>query len=125
MIQATPTDVPLRIVKQAAEVIPFTQRRDFNLELERLIVEAERNVIRKRERWTREVPAALREILEAVGAERGLRPEEIVEGPQTKEFVQMRRQFSMQARQKGYSLPQIGRALNRHHTSILHLLKAM
>lgn len=116
--------VPLRLIKQAAEVIPFTYRRDFNLELERLIVDADLSEKCRRARWQHDVPVALRVMLEAIGAEQGLKPEEVVDGPQTKIFVDMRRQFCRRAREKGYSLPQIGRALNRHHTSVLHLLRS-
>jgi len=39
-------------------------------------------------------------------------------------LVHIRRMFSKRARELGYSYPQIGRFLERHHTTILHLVKS-
>lgn len=39
------------------------------------------------------------------------------------ELVEARRQFAQAAKRAGFSTPAIGRALHRHHTSVLHLLK--
>ena len=44
-------------------------------------------------------------------------------GPyKSKQLVAIRRSVATHMRSLGYSLPRIGRELNRHHTSILNLL---
>lgn len=40
-------------------------------------------------------------------------------------LVDVRRRIVKQAREAGFSLPQIGRAINRHHTSVLHLSRTV
>jgi chromosomal replication initiation ATPase DnaA len=38
-------------------------------------------------------------------------------------IVQARAEVARRLRERGWSLPRIGRVLDRHHTSILHLLR--
>lgn len=40
----------------------------------------------------------------------------------SREFVRIRRDFSISAHQRGYMVTEIGRALNRDHTSVIHYL---
>lgn len=51
-------------------------------------------------------------------------PVEVILGSDTRhKLVEVRRNIAERARQRGFSLPVIGKALRRHHTTILHLLK--
>lgn len=66
-----------------------------------------------------------REIVNAMCRDVGLRPE-AVRGPRRlSELVRCRRAIALRLRQEGCSYPEIGRALGKHHTSILGLLGAL
>jgi chromosomal replication initiation ATPase DnaA len=47
----------------------------------------------------------------------------LLHGGNHQALVNVRRKIAWRARAEGYSLPQIGRALNRHHTTVLNLLR--
>jgi hypothetical protein len=64
---------------------------------------------------------ALEDELDAVCAAEGVSREVVDQGNQEK-AVHVRRLFSRRARELGYSYPQIGRFLGRHHTTIMHLV---
>jgi len=38
-------------------------------------------------------------------------------------IVRIRREIAQKARRAGYSMPQIGKAIHRHHTTVIHLLR--
>lgn len=50
-------------------------------------------------------------------------PDEIRGPCRRADLVAARREFAFCARKMGMSLPRIGRALNRHHTTVLNLLR--
>jgi len=62
-------------------------------------------------------------IIEETCREFHVNRQELVEGGNHQSLVKVRMVVAYRAREAGYSLPQIGRAINRHHTSIIHLLK--
>lgn len=61
-------------------------------------------------------------LLVAFAADRGVELCELMGRSQKPEMVAIRRAFAAKARTLGYSLPAIGRALGRHHTTVLNLL---
>lgn len=66
-----------------------------------------------------------REIVNAMSREAGLRPEQ-VRGPRRwSELVRCRRAIATRLRQEGCSWPEVGRALGKHHTSLMGLLGAL
>ena len=48
--------------------------------------------------------------------------QEIKYGGRHQGLVEVRVKIAKMAREAGFSLPEIGRAMNKHHTSVLHLL---
>lgn len=54
--------------------------------------------------------------------EMGFSPWTILGTSRLSEYVVARRQIARELREKGYSLPAIGRAMNRHHTTVMNLL---
>lgn len=68
------------------------------------------------------VDPTLRSLKQAVCAVYGLTEEQLLGPGRTKVYVQARRHFAHEARKLGKSLPQIGRFLNRDHTTIMNLL---
>lgn len=69
------------------------------------------------------VGAQLRELLIATCEAFGYTYQELTGPVRSKMIVSARREFARVARERGYSLPEIGRALRRHHTTILSLLR--
>jgi chromosomal replication initiation ATPase DnaA len=67
--------------------------------------------------------SSLHEMLVLTAGEYGLSPYEIIIRNKTSKLVRARRAFAVWARQAGYSLPEIGRAMARHHTTVLSLLR--
>ncbi len=63
------------------------------------------------------------EIMSTVSASLQIPVTEILSKSNTKSLVAARREIAVLARAQGYSLPQIGAALGKHHTTVLHLLK--
>jgi chromosomal replication initiation ATPase DnaA len=62
--------------------------------------------------------------LEQVGRKCNLRPSAILSSDRAPLLVEARRQLCLRMRERGWSLPRIGRALGaRHHTTVLHLLR--
>lgn len=62
------------------------------------------------------------ELLTRICTRNGLDNSIVINGPQTASLVRVRQEFSVEAHKLGYSFPEIGRAINRHHTSIVHLV---
>ena len=62
-------------------------------------------------------------ILESVAEQTGIVVTRIIGRENTQRVVEARRLVSIQARQLGYSYPRIGAALNKHHTTIIHLVR--
>lgn len=66
-----------------------------------------------------------RELVNAMSRAAGLRPEE-VRGPRRwRELTRCRRAIALRMRAEGASWPEIGRALGRHHTSVMGLVGAL
>ena len=55
----------------------------------------------------------------------GILPKEVLSKMQSRNLVHVRRLFSLAARNDGFSFPEIGRFLGRHHSSIIHLVKQL
>lgn len=53
----------------------------------------------------------------------GLAPERILGSSRDAETVRARRLLAHDLRKMGYSYPEIGRFMGRHHTTIIHLVK--
>jgi len=53
----------------------------------------------------------------------GFTVEQLVSPSHSHSLVAARREFAHEARRGGYSFPEIGRALRRHHTTIMHLVE--
>ena len=49
--------------------------------------------------------------------------DELLDQNQQKRYVQARREIAVQMHRQGFSLKQIGNHLDRHHTSVLNMLK--
>ncbi len=58
-----------------------------------------------------------------LGMGEGFSPELILSKRRDRPLVNARQHIAVGLREKGYSYPQIGRVMNRHHTSIMHLCK--
>ena len=67
--------------------------------------------------------SVLNSIVTQVCNEANARPDDVRNGGNRKELVDLRAEIARRARLAGFSFPQIGRAMNRHHTSVMHLLK--
>jgi chromosomal replication initiation ATPase DnaA len=61
-------------------------------------------------------------ILKVVCLQAGRSPQEVCGGGNSWALVAIRREFVRLARINGASFTQIGKMLNRHHTTIIHLL---
>lgn len=68
------------------------------------------------------VAKELAELLEAIAGDHDLTVEVIVGHSNEAPLVKARREFAKQARARGYSFPVIGRAMGRHHTTVINLL---
>lgn len=73
---------------------------------------------------TKQNALTLEELLSAVAKGHGTALELLVGKQRTNEkrAVLARAQFAIEARKLGYSLPNIGKALGMHHTSVLHII---
>ena len=67
--------------------------------------------------------ANLQELLAAFCRVYGVSIEEMVRRNNSAILVDLRRAFAEKAREQGYSFPTIGRAIHRHHTTVIALLK--
>lgn len=67
------------------------------------------------------LPAA-RLLADTIATSNGSSLSQIREQCRLKSIVQVRRRIVRAMRKQGYSLPQIGRVIDRHHTTVLHLL---
>lgn len=67
--------------------------------------------------------AQLNEYLVALCRDNGVTVAELRAKDNRRAMVAIRREFCQAARQQGFSLPTIGAALHKHHTTVLHLLK--
>ena len=65
----------------------------------------------------------IRAIIRDASVLTGIPVPDIIGHKRTKEFVRVRQAVMWEARRQGYSLPQIGRALNRDHTTVIHGLR--
>jgi chromosomal replication initiation ATPase DnaA len=70
----------------------------------------------------RPVSDELHALLYAICAERRVNYADVISPRKMANLVETRRQFAYEARQRHYSLPDIGAALHRHHTTVLNLL---
>jgi Bacterial dnaA protein helix-turn-helix len=52
----------------------------------------------------------------------GVKPSQLLSSDRSQKMVAFRARVATELRAFGFSLPEIGRALNRHHTSVLYLL---
>jgi chromosomal replication initiation ATPase DnaA len=64
---------------------------------------------------------SLRDMLGQVAGSHGVSVDELIVHNNTPRMVGARREFAVWARSQGYSLPEIGHILNRHHTTVLAL----
>ena len=65
----------------------------------------------------------LQEYLEALCHDNGITVAELRAKDNRQCLVAIRREFCRAAREQGFSLPTIGAALHKHHTTVIHLLK--
>jgi hypothetical protein len=68
-------------------------------------------------------PMTLKKIIETTAERHGLQVSEVQSSCRRRKFVKCRQEIAVKARESGYSYPRIGRALNRDHTSIMHLVR--
>jgi chromosomal replication initiation ATPase DnaA len=61
-------------------------------------------------------------IIALVAEERKLHVDDIISSSQHVDLVDARREISIRARARKFTFPAIGRALHRHHTTIVHLV---
>jgi len=72
------------------------------------------------------IPPTLRQLFQLVLREArraDLTPEMLRSPCNRASRVKVRREIAVKARAMGYSFPEIGRALHRHHTTIVYLVK--
>ena len=62
-------------------------------------------------------------LLEGIAADHAVSVEAMRARSNEAHMVAARRDFAKQARERGYSLPMIGNAIARHHSSVMNLLK--
>lgn len=67
-------------------------------------------------------PPRVREVVESCALAADMSVVAMIRGPKTFRAVNAKRAAARALRAKGYSLNEIGFFLNRHHTSVLHLL---
>jgi len=67
--------------------------------------------------------AVLRSLLATVCIDSGLTIREALRHDNRPALVELRRRFAVEARRRGFSFPEIGRALLRHHATIISLVK--
>lgn len=70
-------------------------------------------------------PEHLYHLLEAVSRKHGLDVEDVRGPHRQKPLVNARWEFIAHAREEGHSLPTIGAAINRDHTTVMHALREM
>jgi hypothetical protein len=63
------------------------------------------------------------ELMAIVEGEHKIKWTQIVGASKQPRYVRARRMFAVLARKRGASLPEIGRMLKRHHTTVMNLLK--
>lgn len=68
-------------------------------------------------------PLALHNLLHLAATACGVEVEDLKGRSHRRELVTVRRIFAKRAHSEGFSSPAIGRMINRHHTTILHLLQ--
>ena len=61
-------------------------------------------------------------LLAAIAYKEGMSLRNVLTG-QHQPVVRVRRKFCKEARKLGYSFPQIGRAIGRHHSTVIHLVQ--
>ena len=69
------------------------------------------------------LPPKIRRILAIAAEDFGVTVQAILSGTKVGETGRARRAVCHMLRRQGHSLPQIGRWLNLHHTSVLHAVK--
>jgi chromosomal replication initiation ATPase DnaA len=65
-----------------------------------------------------------RELLEQASHETGITITRMLEKTNVASVVAARRRFAILAREQNFSYPEIGAALGKHHTTIMHLVKS-
>lgn len=71
----------------------------------------------------REEVAPIEQLLLNVATEHAMTVGELLGGSHDPRYVAARRRFAFQARERGYSYPQIGRMLHKHHSSVIHMVR--
>lgn len=62
-------------------------------------------------------------VISAISSKMRVATEDILGKGNQALYVEARRRVAVELREKGYSLPQIGAAINRHHTTVINLLR--
>ena len=70
-------------------------------------------------------PSSLETLIASVAQKHGFSAEQLKGPRRPQELVDARWEFIREARAKGHSMPQIGRAINRDHTTVKHALDSM
>lgn len=74
--------------------------------------------------WNGDEPLpGMARIVYEVCAQKEMPVDRVIKKCNERAMVAVRREIAIKARAAGFSFPEIGRALNRHHTTILHLVK--
>jgi len=73
--------------------------------------------------WKAGRPKAVCEAVQIAARTHNLAPERILARSHERQPVAARRDVATHLRGRGYSLPQIGRALGLHHSTVLHYLQ--
>jgi chromosomal replication initiation ATPase DnaA len=68
-------------------------------------------------------PAALSALVRSISTESGMQLADILGPNRSRRLFHVRRTIALEARERGYSFPQIGRALNRDHSTIVHAVR--
>lgn len=72
---------------------------------------------------SREMPERMRAILERVAYDYEIPIDSILRGGNSRKLVQARREVAIEARRQGFTFPQIGAALGKHHSTIIYLVQ--
>jgi chromosomal replication initiation ATPase DnaA len=107
---------------------PSIRLDDFQAVLDELCVFCHKRVRKVlAERLAMRAPVAVRaplaDLLTKTCIKHGMAEVQVVEGGNSAPLVRVRADFSVLAHNLGYSYPEIGKALHRHHTSIVHLVQ--
>lgn len=75
--------------------------------------------------WRKDAPIMLMDILREVAADHGFKVKQIQSDKRYKSLVRARQDYCWRARNRTQkSLPEIGRVINRDHTTVMHAIRA-